>query len=121
LPPGDDAYDARWGWIKKEFTKEYLACGGKEQPISQSRRKHGEKGIWQRRYWEHTLDDEHDYERHFDYIHYNPVKHGYADCPKDWEFSSFHRWAMAGVYPLEWGCNKHGPLNFDDLDETAME
>ena len=121
LPPGDADYPGRWAWIKKEFTKEWLASGGVEQEVSQPRRERGDRGVWQPRYWEHTIEDEHDFDRHFDYLHYNPVKHRYAACPRDWRESSFHRWVRAGVYELDWGCAAHGPLSFDDLDETAME
>ena len=84
LPPGDDEYPKRWGWIKKEFTKEWLRLGGAEQPFSDGRRRERRRGVWQPRYWEHTLEDEDDFERHFDYIHYNPVKHGHVKCPRDW-------------------------------------
>jgi putative transposase len=121
LPPGDAAYPRRWAWIKKEFTKEWLAQGGKEQPVSAARRERGDRGVWQPRYWEHTIDDEHDFERHFDYVHYNPVKHGRARSPKDWPYSSFHRWVDQGVYDAEWGSLDQGVLKFEDLDETAME
>lgn len=121
LPPGDAAYPRRWGWIKKEFTKAWLAAGGREQRRSRSRQLRGDRGVWQRRYWEHTLEDEHDFERHFDYIHYNPVKHGHVLSPKDWPYSSFHRGVAQGVYDLEWGSAARGLLSFDDLNETAME
>jgi putative transposase len=121
LPPRDSRYPRRWAWIKKEFTKQWLAVGGQEQAIGQARRERGDRGIWQPRYWEHTIDDEHDFDRHFDYIHYNPVKHGHAASPADWLYSSFHRWVQAGVYDAEWGAAHHGLLVFDDLNETAME
>ena len=121
LPPGDDKYPMRWGWIKKEFTKDWLARGGVEQEVSTSRQARGDHGIWQPRYWEHTIEDERDFELHFDYIHYNPVKHGHVPSPKDWPHSSFHRWVAAGVYDTNWGCSRNGPLQFDDLEETAIE
>lgn len=121
LPPGDDEYPKRWAWIKKEFTKEWLAQGGIEQPVSAQRQERGDRGVWQPRYWEHTLKDEHDFDRHFDYIHYNPVKHGLILSPRDWPHSSFHRWVQAGVYEPDWGRSEIGPLSFDDLDETAIE
>jgi putative transposase len=121
LPPGDAAYSRRWAWIKKEFTKEWLAIGGSEQPVSKARRERGDRGIWQPRYWEHTIEDELDFDRHFDYAHYNPVKHGLVTSPADWPHSSFHRWVQAGVYEIEWGASHQGPLLFDDLNETAME
>ncbi|MEX0703393.1 MAG: transposase [Planctomycetales bacterium] len=121
LPPGDAAYPKRWAWIKKEFTKDWLAAGGVEQEVSAARRERGERGVWQVRYWEHTIRDEHDFDRHFDYIHYNPVKHGLVANPRDWPHSSFHRWVKQGVYDLDWGRSLDGPLHFDDLDATAME
>jgi putative transposase len=121
LPSGDAAYPRRWGWIKKEFTKAWLADGGQEQPMNSARQQRNDRGVWQPRYWEHTIQDEDDFDRHFDYIHYNPVKHGHVRCPKDWPHSSFHRWADQGVYDREWGCGLQGDLTFKDLDETAME
>lgn len=61
-----------------------------------------ERGIWQRRYWEHTLRDERDFERHVNYIHINPVKHGHVGQVCDWPFSSFHRMVRLGIYPEDW-------------------
>ncbi len=121
LPPGDAAYPRRWAWIKKEFTKAWLASGGAEQEVSATRRERGDRGVWQPRYWEHTIEDEHDFDRHFDYLHWNPVKHGHVRCAGDWPASSFHRWVAAGVYDRDWGCSHRGTLSFDDLEETAME
>jgi putative transposase len=121
LPPGDDEYSTRWRRIKEEFTRNYLADGGQEAPISESRKARGERGIWQRRYWEHVIRDERDFDRHFDYIHYNPVKHGYAGSPGAWPHSSFQRWVKRGVYEPRWGALNDGILDFSDLDETAME
>ena len=121
LPEGDSRYSARWGYIKKEFTKAYLAAGGIEQARNASRIRQRRRGVLQRRFWEHALRDERDYARHFDYVHYNPVKHGYVECAKDWPYSTFHRWVRQGVYPPNWGCKADGNLAFDDLDATAME
>jgi putative transposase len=73
LPSGDTAYSARWGWIKKEFSKVWLELGGAEQPVSAGRERERRRGVWQRRFWEHTLESEDDFERNFDYIHYNTV------------------------------------------------
>jgi putative transposase len=121
LPEGDSRYPTRWGWIKKEFTKAYLASGGNEQTVSRSRLRQRRRGVLQRRYWDHALRDEHDYARHFDYIHYNPVKHGVVESVRDWPYSSFHRWVRLGVYPPHWGSKINGALEFDDLDLSAME
>jgi putative transposase len=121
LPRADKDYPTRWAWIKKEFAKRWLDAGGREAPISVQRRKRKRRGVWQPRFWEHTIDSEHDFERHFDYIHYNPVKHGLVGCPKDWQWSSFHRWVNSGVYNPDWGRTTDAVPNFDDLDETAME
>ena len=121
LPRGDADYPVPWRRIKEEFTERFLAAGGTEGPVSASRRNHGERGVWQRRYWGHTIDSEDDFQRHFDYIHYNAVKHGHVTCPKDWPYSTFHRWLQAGVYAKRWGCSLNGILDFNDLNETAME
>ncbi len=106
LPTGDDEYPKRWGWLKKEFTQRYLESGGVEQQRSSSRKQNRRRGVWQRRYWEHTLKDEDDFETYFDYIHWNPVKHGYVECPVDWPHSSFHRWVECGFYGSNWGCGQ---------------
>ena len=64
-----------------------------------------EKGIFQRRYWEHTIRDENELNNHINYIHYNPVKHGYAKSVNDWEYSSFHKFVKKGLYDINWGSN----------------
>jgi putative transposase len=73
---------------------------------SGSRRRKGEQAIWQRRFWEHQIRDEEDLIRHVEYIHYNPVKHGLAKAPRDWEYSSFHRYVRQGIYGQEWGADE---------------
>ena len=70
--------------------------------ISQSRAAKGERGIWQRRYWEHTCAMSDDFARHIDYIHFNPVKHGLVARVRDWPYSSFHRMVKLGIYPADW-------------------
>jgi putative transposase len=122
LPPGDADYPARWGWIKREFTKQWLQLGGCEQAVSAGRQRDGRRGVWQPKYWEHTLESADDFERHFDYVHYNPVKHGLCRCPRDWPWSSFHRYVELGVYPDHWACWNDGrTMNFDDLQDTVGE
>jgi len=118
LPDGDTDYSKRWGWMKKEFTKRWLAGGGIEKPISESRRNNRRRGVWQRKFWEHTVRDQRDFERHMDYIHYNPVKHGVVSRVSDWPWSSFHRLVRDGAYPLDWG---GGPMDFSEIDDTVGE
>jgi putative transposase len=102
LPPGDCEYSLRWRWIKREFTRAWLETGGTEEHRSTARLQEQRRGIWQRRFWEHTIQDETVLEAHFDYIHYNPVKHGLVRCPADWPWSSFHRWVREGHYAPDW-------------------
>ena len=103
LPPGDDDYPVRWNVSKGKFTYKWLRSGGTERPCNASRRRERRRGVWQRRYWEHTIKDETDLENHFDYIHYNPVKHGLVTRPRDWPWSSFQRYVELGHYPIDWG------------------
>ncbi|MGC8642034.1 MAG: REP-associated tyrosine transposase [Isosphaeraceae bacterium] len=110
LPPGDANYSLRWAWIKKEFTKSWIDGGGAEETLNDSRHRNRRRGVWQRRFWEHYLEDEDDLERHCDYIHYNPVKHGLVRAPMEWPYSSFHRFVRLGAYPPEWGRTEDGLL-----------
>src|SRR5713101_3066316 len=98
LPDGDPDFSLRWRLIKSTFSR---ALPPGEQ-VSASRAGRGERGIWQRRYWEHTLRDEADFARHVDYIHFNPVKHGHAQRVREWPYSSFQRMVRLGVYPEDW-------------------
>ena len=99
LPEGDADFPGRWRAIKIAFAKSLPAC----EPRSAAMTSRGERGIWQRRYWEHTLRDERDFTRHADYIHFNPVKHGHVRRVLDWPHSSFHRMVRLGIYPADWG------------------
>lgn len=98
LPPGDADYALRWRLVKTYFSRNLPALESR----SPSRAAKGERGIWQRRYWEHTLRDEADYARHVDYIHFNPMKHGRVARVQDWPYSSFHRHVRDGCYPAHW-------------------
>ncbi len=98
LPESSADYSKRWQRIKSLFTRMVNI----ESAVSKSRTRKGEKGVWQRRFWEHTIRDQNDYNRHFDYIHFNPVKHGYVECVRDWEYSSFHHYVRDGLLPIEW-------------------
>ena len=98
LPNGDCDYSGRWREIKKYFSKSLP----KTERLSFVRKNKGERGIWQRRFWEHTIRDERDYRNHIDYVHYNPLKHGLVNKVADWQYSSFHRAVSFGVYPTDW-------------------
>jgi putative transposase len=93
----------RWKEIKRLFTRAYLQQVGSGEERNDSRIKQGEAAIWQRRFWEHTIRDEEDFNRHLDYIHYNPVKHGLVKNVADWPWSSFHRYVRLGFYDPDWG------------------
>jgi putative transposase len=80
---------------------------------NQSRMRKGERGIWQRRYWEHLSWDERDFARPVDYLHYNPAKHSYVTQVGEWAYSTFHRYVKTGVYPKNWAGTE------DDLDEAG--
>lgn len=93
LPEGDADFPARWNRIKGEFSRG-VDDRGYGSPSRTSKR---ERSIWQRRYWEHLIRDERDLRNHIDYIHYNPVKHGWVQRPGDWPYSSFHRFVLKGA------------------------
>lgn len=101
LPDGDDNFSGRWRRIKIHFSKGLP----KIERRSAVRVKRGERGIWQRRFWEHAIRDERDYELHMDYLHCNPVKHGWTKNVADWPYSSFHRHMKAGFYSDVWAGN----------------
>ncbi|MBT8373086.1 MAG: transposase [Deltaproteobacteria bacterium] len=107
LPRGDADFPTRWRLIKSHFSRNCNMVGWVEarNPTrpNASRLKKKEKPIWQRRFWEHLIRNNNDLKRHIEYIHYNPVKHRMVKAPKDWQYSSFHRFASNGLYHLEWG------------------
>ncbi|MEN6448879.1 MAG: transposase [Thermoguttaceae bacterium] len=113
LESGDDRYAIRWKRIKEEFTRRYLERGGEELPPNASRLRHQERGIWQRRYWEHCVRDEDDLKQCVDYIHWNPRKHSYVSNVRDWPWSSFRRFVALGEYTLDWGVQDPTP-GYDD-------
>lgn len=99
LPPGDADYPMRWSLIKSGFSRRMP----KGERVRASRAAKRERGIWQRRYWEHQIRDEADLARHVDYIHYNPVKHGWVARVVDWPHSTFHEYVKRGLVPPDWG------------------
>ena len=98
LPKGDDRFDSRWRLIKTAFSRSLV----NDESISITRQRKGERGIWQRRYWEHVIRDEADWRRHVDYIHYNPVKHGYVERAFDWPHSTFCQFIKREMYEVNW-------------------
>jgi putative transposase len=125
LPEEDSDFSGRWSCIKKAFSRRWLAMGGGENMRSDSRKNHRESGIWQRRFWEHTIRDERDWIAHMNYIHYNPVKHGLAACPHLWPYSTFERYVKNKSYEPDWQCVCDGreprKINFDWIDATVRE
>ncbi len=103
LPASDHDFSARWAILKRQVSRVWESDHGPAAHCRQSHRKRGEFGVWQRRYWEHRIRDEADLARHVDYVHWNPVKHGHVARVADWPYSTFHRYAARGDYPLDWG------------------
>lgn len=102
--PGDDSdYSKRWALIKKQFSQRWIEAGGETTPVSAAKEKGRRLGVWQPRFWEHTVrSDEHG--AIVDYVHFNAVKHGHARCPHAWPWSSFHRWVADGRLRSDWRC-----------------
>ena len=95
---GDDDYANRWRTFKQHFSRALE----RSEYRSEVRQRRGERGIWQRRFWEHAIRDEGDYAAHVDYVHINPLKHGYVERLRDWPFSTFHSYVRTGIYPIDW-------------------
>ena len=98
LPVNDADFATRWRLIKMGFSKALP----KRERISKVRASRGERGIWQRRYWERLIRDENDFRAHMDYVHINPVKHGLVSRVIDWPYSTFHGRVKQGIYPPDW-------------------
>ena len=98
LPKEDSDYPKRWKFIKSSFTHQIQKVG-----VVSKNNRFGEHGVWQRRYWEHTIRNEREFEVYVDYIHYNPVKHGLVKNIQDWPYSSFYQYVKNGVLHENWG------------------
>jgi putative transposase len=110
LPDRDADFSNRLSQIKRRFTDAVVKTGA---PVK--RHRNGEAALWQRRFWEHTIRDERDFERHVDYIHFNPVKHGLVGRVRDWPYSSFHRYVRQGLLPADWaGDMREGAVDFGE-------
>ena len=110
LPPDDANYATRWRLIKMEFSKALPHT----ENLSAVRTRRRERGIWQRRYWEHLIRDEQDYQAHMDYVHINPVKHGLVEYVADWPYSTFHRLVTEGIYLVNWAGGNEEELGYGD-------
>src|SRR5688500_13808462 len=97
LPDGDADFSNRWMLVKRRFTEAVVKAG-----VLIPRHRNGEHALWQRRYWEHTIRDNRDFERHVDYIHFNPIRHGLVARVCDWPHSSFHRYVQRGLLSEDW-------------------
>ena len=124
LSAGDGDYSTRWGAIKSRFTRRLRDTGrvgfqpteakrlghpvgwNPTLPKSASKRRKGDAGVWQRRFWEHHIRDDEDFRAHVEYCWFNPVKHGYVTAPLDWEHSSFHKFVDEGLYRPDWGSKR---------------
>ncbi|MFD2184556.1 transposase [Rhodoplanes azumiensis] len=98
LPVHDSNYSLRWSLIKSGFSRGLVV----DTVRSPSKARKRERGVWQRRYWEHTIRDDADLARHVDYIHFNPVRHGHVSRVVDWPYSSFHRYVRDGILASDW-------------------
>lgn len=106
MPQNDHDYSMRWGLIKSDFSRGIP----RQEFINSARAAKRERSIWQHRFWEHCIRNESDMNDHINYIHINPVKHGYTNKASDWAYSSIHRYIRKGILSADWACD------VDDLD-----
>lgn len=95
LPEDDHDFSIRWKRLKARFSRLIPRAADAAATL-----RRGERGVWQRRFWEHAIRDDDDYAAHVDYIHFNPVKHGYVSDPGDWRYSSWRWWKRDYGRPL---------------------
>ena len=105
LPPDDGDFSLRWSLIKRQVSLAVGAQYRRAEWMNESKLKHRESTLWQRRFWEHCIRDDEDLRRHVDYLHFNPVKHGLVSRVSDWPHSTFHRFVKAGICPADWAWN----------------
>lgn len=115
LPENDDDFPKRWQQIKGRFSHDYLAAGGCDRTITAQHQQQKRRGIWQPRYWEHRIRDEADYFRYRDYVHLNPVKHGYVEEPGEWPWSSFHHFVQNNWLDPQWPGSS--PVDLPEVEE----
>ncbi|MDO8417266.1 MAG: transposase [Agitococcus sp.] len=102
LPSDDADFGKRWGLIKCYVSRQCLEYAAPVDMLSLSNIKRDEMGLWQRRFWEHQIQNEADFAKHMDYMHFNPVGHGLVERVMDWPYSTFHRCVNKGIYPMDW-------------------
>lgn len=112
LPEGDDDYSTRWKEIKSRFIARWLERGGEEAPVTESQRQRGHRGVWQKRFRDRLIRNEDEFKALLDYVHYNPVKHGYVSRPSEWRYSSFMKWVGRGEYEVNWGSDPESRVGF---------
>lgn len=117
LPEEDADYSMRISSIKRHFSIKFRQQFNIPELENISRINRRESTIWQRRFWDHFIRDEDDLQRHIDYIHYNPVKHGLVNNVRDWQSSSFFDYVRLGYYDLNWGENIHFRDSLDSFGE----
>jgi putative transposase len=103
LPVEDGDYATRWMLLKQTFTRRLSELGVLPPEAEKPRGRRGERSVWQKRFWEHQIRDDEEFARHVDYIHFNPVKHGWVLRARDWPYSSLHRFVREGRLPEDWG------------------
>lgn len=103
LPVDDGDHSTRWMLIKQAFTRKLQEARVLPPEAAPSRGRRGERSVWQKRFWQHQIRDDEDFQRHVDYIHFNPVKHGWVLRAGDWPYSSLHRFVREGRLPADWG------------------
>ena len=109
MPEDDSDYSGRWRSIKSRFVR-----GLRRKGVTVRSNAKGETDVWQRRFWEHCIRDENDFERHVDYIHINPVKHGHVERAVDWRWSSIHRFVRQGLLAADWAVDSSDGHSFGE-------
>jgi putative transposase len=105
LPSGDADFSGRWRRIKAYFTHRLVAAG-----VRVKRLRSGEYALWQRRFWEHTIRNDIDFESHVNYVHFNPIKHKLVRRVCDWPYSSFHLYVRRGLLSADWAGDVEEPM-----------
>ncbi|MGY6216910.1 REP-associated tyrosine transposase [Methylolobus aquaticus] len=109
MPPDDADFSTRWRLIKNGFSRALP----RTERLSDVRKAVGERGVWQRHYWEHLIRNEADYQPQVDYIHVNPLRHGLVKRVSDWPYSTFHDYVCQGIYPADWCGDASGVVDGD--------